>query len=442
MATWWVTEALPIPATALLPLIVLPLFGVADIQQVATPYMHPIVVLLMGGFIFARTIEHWHLHERIALTIVSKSVSSPSGLIGGFMLASAFLSMWLSNAATAIMMMPIALSVIAEVTKQDSEQQRRFVCALLLGIAFACSIGGLGTPVGTPINLIVMGYLADNHSIEISFFEWMLMGSSLIVVLLPLTWFAMNRWIFKISADSLANSKTGVAEKLDALGKLSIPEKRVMMLFVLIASLWIFRRPLNELEVFGITLLSGLTDHTIAIIAALLCFILPAGTPAKKSQRLLSWEAAEGIPFGVLILFGGSMSLAYSITHTGLSSYIGHSLATLGHLPLFVMIIVTACLVLALAEVTNNVATTSVATPIIGAVALELGLPAEMLVIPVAFAAGCAFMLPMATGPNAVAFATGKIPLSQMAWAGMLTNLLALALIAPFAYFVVPYVVG
>ncbi len=439
MAIWWVTEAIPIPVTALLPLVILPLFGVATIAEAAQPYMHPIVVLLMGGFIFAKAIEQWRLHERIALYVVSKTGGRPARLIGGFMLASALLSMWISNTATAIMMMPIALSVAVAIEARD-HQQKHFTVALLLGIAYSCSIGGLGTPIGTPTNLIIIGYLDDQANREISFSEWMMIGIPLVVLLLPLAWFALTKWIFHIPNQPNADAQRNVNNQLATLGPMKTPERRTLMLFCLIAAMWAFRRPLSEWQIGPFTPFSELTDHVTAIIAVLLCFILPAGQKEQPGRKLLDWDIAERIPWGVLLLFGGGMSLAYAITNSGLSSYLGQSLSVLADVHIFILICIITALVLGLTEITSNIATASAIMPIVGAMAIETGIPVEVIAVPVALAAGCAFMLPMATGPNAVVFATGQVTLPQMAKIGLRVNILAVIIISILSFTITPLV--
>lgn len=442
MAIWWITEALPIPVTALLPLVVLPLFGVASISQAAQPYMHPIVVLLMGGFIFAKAIEHWRLHERIALNIVNNTSGTPAKIIGGFMLASALLSMWISNTATSIMMMPIALSVATALIATSSKEGSNFTIALLLGIAYACSIGGLATPIGSPTNLIVIGYLSEYHNMNISFAQWLLIGGPVVILLLPLTWYALTRWIFKIPSQLPSQAGDGVKERLKTLGTITKPEKRIIAVFVVIASLWAFKNLFVSIEIGGFRPFSGLSDHVTAIIAVLLCFILPSGNKEDKNERLLTWKAAESIPWGVVLLFGGGMSLAFAITETGLSRFLGESLSGIGGYHTIIIILITALMVLMLTEVTSNIATASAVMPIIGAMAIEIGLPIETLAIPVALAAGCAFMLPMATGPNAVVFATGQMTLVKMAKVGFFINIIALVIITLFAFYIGPFVMA
>ena len=446
MAIWWVTEAVPIPVTSLLPVIVLPLFGVSNINTVTAPYMHPIVVLLMGGFIFAKAIESWGLHERIALHVVKRAGGSLVGLIGGFMLAAALLSMWISNSATSIMMLPIALSVAAAVNQGSDIKNHHFTYALLLGIAYACSIGGLGTPIGTPTNLIVMGYLNENGGGEVSFSSWMMIGIPLVLILLPLAWLTLTKWAFKIPATGGNQARAKVTKRLDELKHMTTPEKRTLILFIVIATMWIFRRPLNSFEFSwagaSYMPLSGLTDHITAIFAVLLCFIVPAGGKNNRGQKLLNWKMAEQIPWGVLLLFGGGMSLAQAISSSGLSGYLGSGLSMFASYPIPVLIFLIAAIVLALTEVTSNVATASALMPVIGAMALETGLPLEMLAAPLALAASCAFMLPMATGPNAVVFATGHINIKTMAKTGFRLNIIAVLIILAVSYYFAPFAFG
>lgn len=446
MAIWWVTEAVPIPVTALLPLIILPLSGVSTMAEVAKPYMHPIVVLLMGGFIFAKAIENWGLHERIALNVVKRAGTSPALLIGGFMLAGALLSMWISNTATSIMMMPIAISVAMTVEDRDGKQSRQFTYALLLGIAYACSIGGLGTPIGTPTNLIVLGYLNEYGGKEIGFANWMMIGIPVVIILLPLTWLALTRWGVSMPKLEASRAQSKVTDRLNELGKIKGPEWRTVMVFIVIAALWMFRRPLNKMEfsfngeVF--TPLAGLTDHVTAIIAVVLCFIIPAGGKQRKGEKLLNWRIAEQIPWGVLLLFGGGMSLAHAISSTGLSAYMGQSMSVVASYPLPLLILLITASVLALTELTSNIATASALMPVLGAVALETGIPIELMAAPLALAASCAFMLPLATGPNAVAFATGEVTLPTMIKAGFRINLVAVLVVTLVAYFLAPLALG
>ncbi|MEM0985490.1 MAG: SLC13 family permease [Pseudomonadota bacterium] len=439
MGVWWVTEAIPIPVTSLLPLVILPVCGVLTISEAAAPYMHPVVVLLLGGFIVAKAIERWNLHARIALTIVDRIGTSPTRLIAGFMFASAILSMWISNTATSIMMMPIAISAAAEIVGRD-RLDSPFTWALLLGIAWSCSIGGLGTLVGTPTNLIVVGYLNDNAGLDIDFVQWMMIGLPAVAFLLPAAWFVLTRWAFSIERTGQSGGRDAIGADLRALGRVTTPEWRTIGVFAAVAFLWVFRRQLAQIELAGTTPFAGLTDHVIAIIGVILCFVVPSGAARAPRSALLDWKSAESIPWGVLLLFGGGFSLANAITVTGLSPWIGRELAVFATVPTVVLVAIITALVMFLTEVTSNVATASALIPVFGALALSTGIDVGLLAVPLALSASCAFMLPMATGPNAVAFATGHVTLATMARAGLRLNLVAIALLTAITCILVPLV--
>lgn len=436
MAVWWVTEAIPIPVTSLLPIVILPLFAGETVKNAAAPYMHPIVVLLLGGFILAKAVERWNLHTRIALNVVARAGGKPEMLIAGFMVAVAFLSMWISNTATSIMMMPIAISVAVAILGEDGIDAP-FTYALLLGIAYACSIGGLGTLIGTPTNLIVVGYLNDNAGFSIDFFQWMLIGLPTVLILLPITWFVLTQWVFPIKVEAAADGQAVIKTQLAALGKISTPEVRTLLIFAGVAILWVFRRPLASWEVAGVFPFGGLTDSVTAILGLIACFIVPSGC-AKKGGAILDWQTAERIPWGVVLLFGGGMALAVAITSTGLGGWIGGGLSGITVLPMVVVVALLTAFVIFATEVTSNVATASALMPVLGAVALAGGLDVELLAVPLALAASCAFMLPMATGPNAVVYATGQVTLPLMAKAGFRLNLLAIPVITLLASLWVP----
>ncbi|MEM9422006.1 MAG: DASS family sodium-coupled anion symporter [Pseudomonadota bacterium] len=438
MAIWWVTEAIPIPVTSLLPMVVLPLAGVMTMKEASSPYMHPIVVLLMGGFIIAKAVERWNLHARIALRVVASVGAKPSRLVGGFMIAAALLSMWISNTATSIMMMPIALSVAAAVLGEGEDLDAPFTYALLLGIAYACSIGGLGTIIGTPTNLIVAGYLNDNAGLTIDFVQWMFIGVPTVLILVPMAWFVLTRWAFVLPPDMGQSGYLVVKEKLAALGRISTPEIRTLLVFSVIAFLWIFRKPLAGIDIGGVAPFAGLTDHVIAILGVILCFLVPSGSPRRGA--ILDWSTAERIPWGVVLLFGGGMSLAGAITKSGLGAWIGGEIALFAALPILILIALITLFVIFATEVTSNVATASALMPVLGALALATGMDVELMAVPLALAASCAFMLPMATGPNAVVFATGRVVLPTMASAGFRLNLMAIPVITLIAYALAPIV--
>ncbi|MEO1656683.1 MAG: SLC13 family permease [Pseudomonadota bacterium] len=439
MATWWVTEAVPIPVTALLPLVILPVVAGQSVSQTAAPYMHPIVVLLMGGFIVAKAIERWNLHTRIALNVVVRAGARPAALVGGFMAAAALLSMWISNTATAIMLTPIALSVASAVLG-PGQDRAPFTMALVLGVAYGCSIGGVGTYIGTPTNLIIVGYLNETTGRDISFLQWMTFGVPTVLVMLPLAWFVLTKWAFKLSGVQSGEGVELVRERLAALGQPSVPEQRTLMVFALVAFLWIFRQPLQAITVAGVSPFGGFTDHVTAILGVVLCFVVPAGCPDRPHAKILDWDAAESIPWGVVILFGGGMSLAVAIRASGLGTWIGNELGILGGLPTVLLVLVLTAFVIFLTEITSNVATAAALMPVLGAFALSIGLDVSLVALPLALAASCAFMLPMATGPNAVVYAESKVSLTDMARAGFRLNLIAIVVVAVLSLALAPVV--
>ena len=430
MVTWWVSEALPIAATALLPLVVLPLTGVLPMREASAAYMSPIVVLLMAGFIIAKGIERWNLHERIALIIVDSIGARPPALIGGFMIAAALLSMWISNTATALMMTPIALSV-AHAVLGPRALEARFTIALLLAVAYACSIGGLGTPVGSPTNLIVIGYLAE-QGVTVNFADWMSFGVPVVLCVLPLAWLVLVHYGARGTGDMSAAAKV-VRDARAALGPATAPEIRTLIVFALVAGAWIFRAQLQQLP--G---LERLNDQIIAVAGAIVFFILPSGSKAERGAPLLDWRTAERIPWGVVLLFGGGLSLAGAITKTGLAAFMATGFSGLTGAPDFVMILALTALVLMLTEVVSNVATVSAMMPMIAAIAAATGADIMLLSAAVGLAASCAFMLPMATGPNAVAYASGALTIGRMARIGIRLNLIAIIVIAVLVTLLAP----
>ncbi|MEM7568326.1 MAG: DASS family sodium-coupled anion symporter, partial [Pseudomonadota bacterium] len=346
MAIWWVTEAVPIPVTSLLPMVVLPLGDISSIKTAAAPYASPIVMLLMGGFIIAKSIERWGLHERIALTIVVRFSANPNALVGGFMLASAFLSMWISNSATTIMLTPIALSVATAVLGQRDVSGAPLTLALLLGLAYSASIGGLGTPVGTPTNLIVIGYLMDQTGQEISFSQWMLLGVPAVIIMLPAAWFVLTRLAFRLQKLETDKGAETLQSRLEALGPTTTPERRVMIAFLFIAMAWILRKPLNGLTIGDMSPFAGISDPLIAIAGAIIFFLIPSGDAAAQRSRLLDWDTAQNIPWGVILLFGGGLSLAGAMTSSGLAAWLGDQMALLTTLPTILIILALTAFVI------------------------------------------------------------------------------------------------
>lgn len=437
MACWWATEAISIPATSLLPMVVLPLIGAGSPKTVAADYTNHIVVLLLGGFIVAMGIERWNLHKRIALMVLSKIGTSPGRLVLGFMLATAVLSMWISNTATTLMMVPIALSASAAL----GDKSGRTATAILLGVCYSASIGGIATPVGTPTNLIAINWLEDNVGASISFATWMAFGLPTVALLLPTTWWSITRGLPKLT-NGAAVAKH-VRASLAALGKLTTPERRVAIVFGCVATLWITRLwSVKLLDAAGFDLLSTYSgaqvDMMIAIAGAITMFIVPASK--TEGRALLKWEEAERLPWGVLILFGGGIALGNGMKRSELSEWIGEQLAVLSVLPPYFFVLAVVALVLFLTELTSNVATMTTLAPILGALSVAVGAAPESLLAPAAVAASCAFMLPVATAPNAIVYAAGHTPIRVMARAGLRINLIGIIIIATIGHFIAPLV--
>jgi len=449
MACWWATEAIPIAATALIPMAVFPLLGITSTGAATTPYASPIVMLLLGGFIVALSIERWKLHTRIALNIVSGFGGRPAALILGFMLASALLSMWISNTATTLMMIPIALRVAQEV-EREGVSSKFFAPALALGVAYAASIGGMATPVGTPTNLIGIGYLQNEFDIAIDFATWMGMGVPVVALLIPIAWFILTRLAFNLDGggDSAA-AKDLVRRELSRLGRMTRPEWRVALLFGTVAILWMGRVLPGELigqpgtqwgwnpllawlgTALDLPVTLALGNTQIAVMGALATFLVPAGDRGERQgEMLMDWEGLARLPWNVVILFGGGLSLAAALSSTGLADWLGGQMGFLADMPLPVLLLIFVAAVVFLTELTSNVATTTAFLPVLGVIALEAGVPPQDLVVPVAIAASTAFMLPVATAPNAIVYASGAVTQLQMMKAGVRINLAAIAIIA------------
>lgn len=439
MATWWVTEAIPIPITSLLPLVVLPIFGVSSIQEAADPYAHRIVILLLGGFIIAKSVERWNLHERLALLTVRRAGSSPAGLSFGFLAASAGLSAWISNTATAIMLMPVALSVAYSLGARPGAGAPLAV-TLTLSVAYGASIGGLATPVGTPTNLIVMAGLENAGDTRLGFANWMSFGVPAVLLLIPAAWLVLNA-LSPRPARPDGDPQALVKSRLDALGGWTTPEIRTLLVFAVIAFFWIFRRAfLQDLDVFGVRPLAGLTDHVIAIAGAVLMFLVPSGSRDERGSMLLDWESAVKIPWDVVLLFGGGLSLAAAIASTGLGDWLGEQLGVLTTLAPALIILALAAFVIFSTELTSNVATAAALMPVVIAMAGAADIDPARLALPVALSASCAFMFPMATAPNAIAYASGEVSIPRMAAIGLKLNLIGVLLITAIAYFLTPLI--
>lgn len=422
MAIWWATEAIPIAVTSLLPLGLLPLTGVASLADIAAPYADNVVLLLLGGFIMAIGIEKWHLHRRIALNVLLLSGARLKLLAGGFMLATAVLSMWISNTATTLMMAPIALSVAVAAGGGP-----KLGGALLLGIAYSASIGGLATPVGTPTNLIAMGWLRENAGIDISFREWMSMGLPVVLVMLPMAWLILT-WGLKSDATAAKAAEATIRDQRNALGRMTTPEARVAMVFGTIALAWITREQLVLIPLFA-----GLTDMGIAILGAILMFLVPHGSRVPEHQpggwALLNWDDAKAVPWDVVLLFGGGLSLAAAVQASGLAGWLGNSLASFATVPPIILILMVVTILIFLTEVMSNVAAMTTFLPVLGALAEATGVDVRSLILPCAMAASCAFMLPIATGPNAVVFGMRQFSIGRMMRSGFWLNVACVVIV-------------
>ncbi|MDX2274918.1 MAG: DASS family sodium-coupled anion symporter [Hyphomonadaceae bacterium] len=425
MVTWWVTEAIPISATALIPLVVLPLVGAASIKESAAPYADPIVFLFIGGFILAAAVERWRLHERIALSIAVRSGGRPTALVAGFMIGAALISMWISNTATTLMLAPIALGA-ARALAHEGKPDLALGGALMLGVAHASTIGGIGTPVGTPTNLIGRAFL-ERAGEDISFLQWMAMAAPIMLMMLPLAWLFLCLPLFGKGRDKSEAIISVVRQALAALGKITTPEMRVALVFGLTAIAWMSSAVVKE-HVPG---LDGLNDTTIAIAGALLLFFVPSGR--GQGEKLVTWQTAERIPWGIAVLYGGGLALAAAMESTGLAQWIGGQIAGFDGLSAFALVAVLVIVTILISELASNVATLTSVLPIVAAVAGATDAPLAPLAFPVTLAASFAFMLPVATAPNAIAYSSGLVTLKRMLAVGLGLNIAAAALILSFA---------
>ena len=406
MGTWWATEAVPVAVTALVPLALFPLLGVLDIQSAADPYANKTIYLFFGGFLIATAIQKWDLHKRIALFVLENAGSNGASLVFGFMLTAAVISMWVMNTATTIMLLPIGLAVVSVVKTTvnylSDEDLESFQLALLLGIAYGAAIGGMSTLIGTGPNGMLAAFMADNYDLDISFVDWMKVGVPLSAVMLPCSWFILTKLIFKVNFETSSETRELLSSMKEELGKLEGPELKVLIVFFITAMAWMFRTVLDNYS-----LLSGLSDAGIAMISALFLFLLPSGNKEKKGA-LLEWkDAQENVPWGLLVLFGGGLSLANAVQTTGLAVWIGNLIPQ--GISLVLIVILVVAMIIFLTELTSNMATTATFLPVVAAIAIQSNFEPLLVTAAVALAASCAFMLPVATPPNAIVFGSGLI---------------------------------
>lgn len=442
MATWWITEAIPISATALLPLVLYPLMGIMKGRETAPLYINSTIFLFVGGFIIALAMEKWMLHKRIALRIISIIGGSPSTIVLGFMAASAFLSMWISNTATAIMMVPIGLAIIIQMEERfGKEETRKFTVALMLGIAYACSIGGISTLVGTPPNLsfVRIFEITFPEAEPIAFGQWLIMAFPLTLLMLAIVWTLLTKIFFPIPS-RLKADRALVAKEYKELGPISFEEKSVLVVFFLAAVLWVFRNDLN----IGLLTIPGwsrllpypdlIDDGTVAVAMAMILFLIPTRSKGVESPAIIDVNVFKKIPWNIVLLFGGGFALAKGFQVTGLSSFIGNKFSGFSNVSPYLMINMTCTIITFLTELTSNTATTEMILPVLASVAVAMKTNPLLLMIPATLSASCAFMMPVATPPNAIIFGSGRIKIFEMAKVGFFINIIGVLVIGLIFY--------
>jgi sodium-dependent dicarboxylate transporter 2/3/5 len=447
MATWWMCESIPIPATSLIPIALFPLMGIMKTQAATAPYANELIFLFMGGFIIALSMQRWNLHRRIAMNIVKTVGFSPGRLIFGFMAATAALSAFVSNTATTVMMMPIGLAIIAHVIEEGkkegldktidfSQGKFNFGLNLMLGIAYASSIGGIATLIGTPPNTVLAGYLQKTYGYEITFAGWMKVGVPLVVIFLPLCWLWLTKIVNPMKLKKVPGGRELIDRELKEMGSMGAGERWTALIFALTAFAWIFRTKLNFIFIEP----KLITDAAIAMIGALILFLIPIDL--KKNVFVMDWHWASKMPWGVLVLFGGGLAMAAGFETTKLAEWIGSQVGLLANAPIFILIVAVTTLIIFLTELTSNTATAAMVMPILSAVAIGLGQNPLLLVVPAAIAASAAFMLPVATPPNAIVFGSGYVSIPQMAKSGLGLNLIGIVLVVLLTYLLVIPVFG
>ena len=434
MAIWWIAEVVPIAVTALLPILLFPSADILTIQDTGANYGHKYIFLFIGGFILANAIQKWQLHRRIALNIILQLGGSTAKIILGFMLATAFLSMWISNTATTVMMLPIALSVIAQLNDHPDTKENEnkiFGKALMLGVAYSASAGGIATLIGTPPNLIFAGFVQDQFNIEISFFDWLLVGLPISIILLGFIWVFLTKYAFKLQKTGFPGGKKEIQSLLSEMGPISNEEKKILVVFTLTILCWIFRKYTINI------LVPKFDDSMIAIASALILFIIPS---SKKNEPIMKWKDAVTIPWGILILFGGGLSIAKAFQKTGLDNWIGEQFEIISFSNSLIVLLIIIAAVNFLTEITSNMATTAMLLPVMIPVASLLNIHPYLLLVGTTLAASCAFMLPVATPPNAVVFGSKMLKISDMVKTGILINVFSIILILIMVYFGLPLI--
>lgn len=434
MAAWWGTEAVPLPVTALIPLAALPLLQVSSLKETAISYANPHIFLFLGGFILALAIQRSGLHKRLALSVVSKVNASARSIVGAFMCISFFISMWVMNTSTTLMLLPICLAICVNIKEAlpglSNKQIKNFEIALFLGIAYASSIGGMSSLIGTAPNIVFAGFMQENFNIDISFLDWMKIALPIGLMMLVASFIILTKIIYPSTFEINAATKSKIKQALEKLGKISRDEKKVFIIFLIAASLWIGRPYLKYHE-----MLLGLTDAGIAILAAIILFILPSD---NKKSNLLEWDETKKLPWGLLLLFGGALSLASSISSSGLGQWLGTSFSLLVELKPWLIILLITTFIVFLTELTSNTATTSTFLPIATSIAVAISVAPISIAIPLVMASSLAFMLPVATPPNAIVYGSGKITIANMIKAGFILNLIGILIISLVSHYLLP----
>jgi len=435
MAVLWMTEALPIPITALLPLVLFPALHLSDIRETATPYSNPLIFLFLGGFILALAMQRWNLHRRVAIRLIGAMGTQPARIVGGFLLASALVSMWVSNTATALMMLPIAMSVVELIPPhlRSEPKARAFGLALMLSVAYGATTGGMATLIGTPPNALLAGYLDNVYGYKIGFGQWMLLGVPVVVVTLPVVFFVLTRVSVRLGKEEVPGMSELLATESARLGRFSRGEMMVAVVFTLTALGWVFQ-PLIA------SVLPLVSDTTIAMTGAIVLFLIPVNL--RRGEFVMTWDAAKKMPWDVLLLFGGGLSLAHHIEKHGVSKYLGVLAQGFDGIPVIATVCIFAFAILMLTELTSNTATAATFLPIGASVAVSMGQNPLLFVIPLALAANCSYMLPVGTPPNAIVFGSGMVRLPEMAKAGMLLNILLVPIIVGLVWILGPLVFG
>jgi sodium-dependent dicarboxylate transporter 2/3/5 len=434
VAIWWVTEAVPIYVTALIPIILFPLSGGLELKQTTAAYGHKFVFLFVGGFILAIAIEKWKLHKRIALNIISLVGTKKSNIILGFMIATAFLSMWISNTATAVMILPVGLAIISQLKDNPKTIQNEnlvFGKTLMLAIAYSASIGGMATLIGTPPNLVLAGVIKTSYNIEINFLQWMSFGLPISILLLFICWKYLTSIAYKFDDQNFDSGLNEINDQLKSLGKISYEEKSVMIVFIGTALAWITQSFIIKKYI------PEIDDTIIAIIAAVILFILPN---KEGNKKLLAWDDAVKLPWGILLLFGGGMALAKGFDTSGLAIWIGGQMSFFNTIPLLALLCLLVAMVNFLTEITSNLATTAMLLPVLVALAETIGVNPYYLLVGATVAASCAFMLPVATPPNAVVFGSKILKIDDMIKKGFWMNLISIFILTAAVYWILPII--